>query len=226
MCGIKCLNVGQFGRLQSYMGSRTSKWTLNTAHAEVMEAMASFGEFLPPAPREDDRFMGSFPAGFPFIFWNLFTKVKLKSNSFNSCTIYIIPSAVQCPSSVNERRHSTVAQRLSCAPTLYPKLMLSPSSWTFSEQVREAVQEPSEGAQFVWGAVQGGILRTQHSNSSVYTANTRSAPSPLRPCLPAYPEKSTMKKDGHFVLPNTTKHCVLEQIGACLLRKGASEKLG
>lgn len=94
------------------------------------------------------------------------------------------------------RRHSTVAQRLSCASTLYPKLLLSPSSWPFPEQVREAVQEPSEGAQFVWGAVKGEILGTEHSSSSVYTANARSAPSPLRPCLPAYPEKTqhTLKR--------------------------------
>lgn len=132
MCGIKCLNVGQFGRLQSYMGSRTSKWTLNTVHTEVMQVMASFGEFLPMPPekictQEDDQFMGSFLSGFPFIFWNFFIEVKLKSNSFNSCTIYIIPQLCNVP--VFQMKGDTVQWPRGChvphtpsqtnAPTLF-----------------------------------------------------------------------------------------------------------
>lgn len=129
------------------------------------------------------------------------------------------------PSRVNEETQYSGTEAVVC-PTLCPTLRLSLSPWTFPEQVREAVQEPSEGAQFGCGAVEGEVLGTQCSSSAVHTANARSAPSLLRPCLPAYPEKSATNKDGNFVLPNTTKHCVLEEIGACLLRKGASEKLG
>lgn len=204
MCGIKCLNVGQFGRLQSYMGSRTSRWTLNTAHAEVMEVMASFGEFLPRPQRKlhprGGQFMGSFPAGFPFSFWNFFTEVKLKSNSFNSCTIYVTPqlcSAQPC----KWRRHSTTAQRLSCAPHSVPhscsQPLLGPSQRRWGKLCRSLQKELSL-CEELWKG------KYWDSNSPVCTA--RSVPSPLRPCLPAYPEKSIAKKDGHAVLPNTTQH--------------------
>lgn len=176
--------------------------------------------------------MGSFPAGFPFISWNFFTKVKLKSNSFNSCTIYIIPSAVQCPSRVNEETQYSGTEAVVCPHSLsqtpaltlllaLPRAGEGSCAGAFRRSsvcVRRCERGNTGDAAFQ----QFGV----HSQRQISSLSAKTLP----PSIPwkdsAYPEKSITKKDGNSVLPNTTKHCVLEQTGACLLRKGASEKLG
>lgn len=65
MCGMKCLNVGRSGRLQSYTGSRMSKWTLNTVHAEATASspVPFFSEKI--CTQEDDQLKAASQQGFP-----------------------------------------------------------------------------------------------------------------------------------------------------------------